>query len=81
MNSLLSMMGGNNFASVMAKAMAAKRAGKTPEQFLKSIAGELPQLKGIDLSNLEIAARSMAGKNGVDIGQAKKAVENHLQGF
>lgn len=81
MNSLLSMMGGNNFASVMAKAMAAKRAGNTPEQFLKSIAGELPQLKGIDLSNLESAARSMAGKNGVDIGQAKKAVENHLQGF
>ena len=67
MNPLLNMLsGGNGYAQVMMQAIGAAMRGESPEAFMKGLAKTNPQLKGLDLDNLENTAHTLAQKKGVD---------------
>ena len=64
MNSILGMLGNNN---IMMQAFGAMMRGENPRQFLSSLAQNNPQLKGLDLNNLEQTAQKVCSDNGVDM--------------
>lgn len=64
MNSILGMLGNGN---IMMQAMGAMMRGENPRQFLSNLAQSNPQLKGLDLNNLEQTAKTVCDNNGVDM--------------
>ena len=81
MNPLLSMLsGGTGFAQIMMQAVGAAMRGESPQSFMQSLAKTNPQLKGLDLNNLEQTAHSLAKQKGVDenklIDSVKSTVNN-----
>ena len=67
MNPLLSMLsGGNGYIQIMMQAVGAAMRGESPEAFMRSLARTNPQLKGLNLDNLEQTAHSLAKEKGVD---------------
>lgn len=64
MNSILGMLGGNN---IMFQAMGAMMRGENPRQFLSNLAQNNPQLRNLNLDNLEQTAQEVCNSNGVDM--------------
>ena len=68
--------GGNT--NIMMQAVGAAMRGESPEAFLKNLAKTNPQLKGLNLDNLEGTARSLANQKGVDMGQLIESVKGQI---
>jgi len=68
MNPILSMIGGGGgMSAILMQAVGAAMRGETPEAFLKTLAQTNPQLRGVDLTDLEGAARKIANAQGKDL--------------
>lgn len=65
--------GGQN-RNMMLSAMQAMMSGKTPQEFLKSI----PELSGMDLSNIQGTAEKLCKEKGVNIEDAKKMISSQF---
>ena len=68
--------GGQN-RNIMMLAMQAMMSGKSPQEFLKSI----PELSGMDLSNIQGTAEKLCKEKGVNIEDAKQMISSQLQGM
>jgi len=79
MNPILSFLnGGKGATNILMQAVGAAMRGETPEAFLQNLARTNPQLRGLDLNNLESTARSLADSKGVDIGQLTESVKSTI---
>lgn len=68
MNPILSFInGGGGFMQIMMQAVGAAMRKESPEAFLQNLARTNPQLKGLDLTNLEGTATQLAQQQGKDI--------------
>lgn len=65
--------GGQN-RNIMLSAMQAMMSGKSPQEFLKSI----PELSGMDLSNIQGTAEKLCKEKGVNIEDAKKMISSQI---
>lgn len=65
--------GGQN-RNIMMLAMQAMMSGKSPQEFLKSI----PELSGMDLSNIQGTAEKLCKEKGVNIEDAKKMISSQF---
>jgi hypothetical protein len=65
--------GGQN-RNIMMLAMQAMMSGKSPQEFLKSI----PELSGMDLSNIQGTAEKLCKEKGVNIEDAKKMISSQI---
>lgn len=79
MNPLRNLINRNSSnTSIFGRIMGAMMSGQSPEEFIRSQVGNFPQLQGVDLSDLEGAARQLAqnqGKNLDDVvGQAQNLI-------
>lgn len=85
MNPILSLIGGGSngggFAQIMMQAVGAAVLGETPESFLKGLAKSRPELRGLDLDNLENTANSLAQKQGKNLDELKGQVETEIQKY
>ena len=63
-----------NKSNIFAMAFAAMMSGKSPQEFLKTI----PQLQGMDLSNINNVAQKLCRDKGINYEQAKNDVANQL---
>jgi len=82
MNPLLSALaGGNGAMSIMMQAVGAAMRGESPEAFMKNLAQTNPQLKGLDLNNLEQTAHSLAKQKGVDETKLTESVKQTIGGL
>ena len=52
--------------------------GESPQQFLKKLAETNPQLKGLDLDNIDSTAEELCKKNGEDYNSAKANIQNEI---
>lgn len=68
MNSLLEMLGGQQVAgtSILLQAIGAAMRGESPQAFMKRLANQHPQLKKMNLDDLQGTAQQLAKQNGVD---------------
>ncbi len=80
MNPLFNVLsgGGGGYMQVLMQAVGAAMRGESPEAFMKTLAQTNPQLKGLDLNNLEGTARSLAQQKGADINQVAESVKSSL---
>ena len=80
MNPLLSILtgGGGGATQILMQAVGAAMRGESPEAFMRNLAQTNPQLKGLDLTNLEGTARSLAQQKGVDMGQITESVKGQI---
>ena len=76
MNMLNMNMGANGAQgrNMMAMAMQAMMSGKSPHEFLKSI----PQLNGMDLSNIQGTAQKLCQEKGVNYEDAKSMISSQI---
>lgn len=65
--------GGQN-RNIMMLAMQAMMSGKSPQEFLKSI----PELSGMDLSNIQGTAEKLCKEKGVNIEDAKRMISSQI---
>lgn len=65
--------GGQN-RNMMLSAMQAMMSGKSPQEFLKSI----PELSGMDLTNIQGTAEKLCKEKGVNIEDAKKMISSQF---
>lgn len=73
LNARQSFNGGQN-RNMMLSAMQAMMSGKSPQEFLKSI----PELSGMDLSNIQGTAEKLCKEKGVNIEDAKKMISSQI---
>ena len=80
MNPLFNVLsgGGGGYMQVLMQAVGAAMRGESPEAFMKNLAQTNPQLKGLDMSNLEGTARSLAQQKGADLGQLTESVKSSI---
>lgn len=80
MNPLINVLtgGGGGYMQVLMQAVGAAMRGETPESFMAGLAKTNPQLKGLDLNDLEGTAKSLAQKKGVDMGQLTESVKSSI---
>lgn len=74
---MLNMNMGTNGAqgrNMMAMAMSAMMSGKSPQEFLKSI----PELKDMDFSNIQQAAKKVCNDRGVNYEDAKNLISSQI---
>lgn len=83
MNPILKLLGGGSggLGQIMMKAVGAAIRGESPEAFMKGLAQTQPQLKGLDLDNLESTANGLAQKQGKDINAMKAQVQNEIRKY
>ena len=79
MNMLNMNMGANGAQgrNMMAMAMQAMMSGKSPQEFLRSI----PELSGMDFTNIQGTAEKLCKEKGVNIEDAKNMISSQLQGM
>lgn len=68
--------GGQN-RNIMLSAMQAMMSGKSPQEFLRSI----PELSGMDFTNIQGTAEKLCKEKGVNIEDAKRMISSQLQGM
>ena len=83
MNPIMNMLGsiqpqnGGQNRNMMMSAVFAMMRGQSPQDFLKTI----PELNGVDLSNIEGAAKKICNDRGVNYEDAKQMVSSQLKGM
>lgn len=78
MNPILSFINGGSsgFMQIMMQAVGAAMRKESPEAFLQKLAQTNPQLKALDLTNLEGTATQLAQQQGKDINALTSEVKS-----
>lgn len=81
MNPLLSMISGGGGPNILMQAIGAAMRGESPQAFLQKLAQTNPQLRGLDLNNLEGTATQLANQQGKDINVLANQVRDTVNQF
>ena len=66
-----------NFGNpMMMQALGAMMRGESPQAFLKNLANTNPQLRGLDLDNLEGTAQALCQKNNVNMNELTEQIKD-----
>lgn len=78
MNSLLNMLGGSQTAgtSILLQAIGAAMRGEDPHAFMKRLANQHPQLKKMNLNDLQASAQQLAREQGINVDDVTKQLDN-----
>ena len=66
-NPLMNILGGlGNGNNIMMQAIGAMMRGESPRDFLQGLANTNPQLRGLDLTDINATAQKVCAEHGVD---------------
>ena len=69
-NSLMSFFtGGSGSGGMLFQAFGAMMRGENPQQFMRNLAAQNPQLRGLDLTDINATAQKVCQEHGVDAGK------------
>ena len=74
-NSLLSGAGGISGTSILLQAVGAALRGESPQKFMKNLANTHPQLKKLNLDDLQATANQLAQQKGVNVDEVTKSLD------
>ncbi len=77
----LMMQSQNPQMSVLMQAFGAMIRGESPQAFMQNLARTNPQLRGLDLTNLETTAEQLYKEKGEDYGAAKTSMRDKVSQF
>lgn len=75
-NSLLGNSGGISGTAVLMQAIGAAMRGESPQAFMKRLANQHPQLKRMNLDDLQGTAQALARQNNVDIDELSNKINS-----
>ena len=75
-NSLMNIFGGNG--NILLQAFGAMMRGEDPKTFMQNLANSNPQLRGLDLNNLNGEAQRICQEHGVDAGKLAGEIKQQL---
>ena len=75
-NSLMSFFTGNS--SIMMRAVGAMMRGESPQDFLRTLANSRPELRSIDLNDINGSAERLCRERGVDAGKLADQIRENL---
>lgn len=76
-NMLGAMTGGDGGGTnILLQALGAAMRGESPQAFMKKLANSHPQLKKINLNDLQGEAQRLASENGVSVDDVKKQIDD-----
>jgi hypothetical protein len=78
MNSLFSMLssfGSGGGSNILLQAVGAALRGESPQAFMKSLADQHPQLKRMNLDDLQGTAQQLCQQNGVNADEMAKKID------
>ena len=84
-NSLLSSVGSGSLSggfggvSILMKAVGAAMRGESPQVFMKKLATQHPQLKRLNLDDLQGTADQLCKQNGLDATEVAKQVDQVIE--
>ena len=88
MNSLLGKLGNGELnlssftqpkqrmTSMLMQAFSAELRGESPQQFMQNLANQHPQLKQLDLNNLQSTAQSLCNQKGINSDAVLNQIDN-----
>ena len=62
--------------NILMQAFGAAMRGESPQQFMQNLANQHPQLRQLDLSNLQQTAEQVCAQNGVNSQQVLEQIDN-----
>ena len=74
-NSLLSGAGGISGTNILLQAVGAALRGESPQKFMKNLANTHPQLKKLNLDDLQATANQLAQQKGVNVDEVTKSLD------
>ena len=76
-NSLLSLLGGSSSAgsALLMQAVGAALRGESPQAFMKRLANQHPQLKRMNLDDLQGTARELCRQQGADPDEVARSLD------
>ena len=75
-NSLLAGSNGISGTSILLQAVGAAMRGESPQAFMKRLANQHPQLRKMNLDDLQGSAQQLAQQNGVDLNDLTKQIDS-----
>ena len=69
MNPLMMLGNNSNGNNLMMQAFSAMMRGENPRSFIKNLANGNPQLKGLNLDDLQGTAKALCDKNNIDMNE------------
>lgn len=73
--------GGSGLTQILMQAVGAYMRGETPQDFMKKLARSRPELKGLDLDDLEGTANKLAQQNGTTVDAVAATVKQKVGGM
>ena len=67
--------GGINGTTILMQAVGAAMRGESPQAFMKRLANQHPQLKKLNLDDLQGTANTLCQQNGVDANELAKRID------
>ena len=78
-NSLMSIFGGGN--NIMMQAVGAFMRGESPQTFLQNLAKTNPNLRGLDLTDINATAQKVCREHGVDADKLTAEIKQSVAGL
>jgi len=66
----------NNGMLILMQAVGAAMRGESPQNFMKRLANQHPQLKKMNLDDLQETANALAQQNGVNVDEVTQQLDN-----
>ena len=76
-NSLMSIFGGGG-SNMMMQAIGAFMRGESPQDFLRNLANTRPELRGIDLNDINGSAQKLCQEHGVDANKLTEEIKQKV---
>ena len=75
-NSLFSILGNvSGNSSMLLQAFGAMMRGESPQAFMQNLAQTRPELRGLDLTNIDATAQKLCRERGVDPGKLEAQIK------
>ena len=80
-NSLLSLLGGSSSAgsAIIMQAVGAALRGESPQAFMQRLANQHPQLKRMNLDDLQGTAQQLCQQHGVDPDEVARSLDGVIE--
>ena len=75
----LSGMSGGGNTNILLQAVGAAMRGESPQAFMKRLANQHPQLKKMNLDDLQGTAQQLCQQNGVDANEIAKSIDSVIE--
>jgi len=77
-NPLMNIFGGMGNGSIMMQAFGAMMRGESPQDFMRNLANSRPELRNIDLNDINGSAQRLCQERGIDANKLTEEIKQKV---